>query len=698
MSTRQLTVRDTWMTRVLRALRLVEVRDDGVVDHNAGADWASDTSAGRGFSAINSMSAMAAFPWVQASVSAVASDLSGLQIKVIRGRGATAEPVPDHPILDLLERPSSRVPGVLFRRQLVTDLVLTGDAFALIGTAGADPAALLRMHPERVKVTPSPDGQPGFYMYDVGGTATRYEYGQVLHIRMPSWEDTPSGLYGTGAIRSLANDLTTDLRAQKMESATAATGRPTGVFSPSDPSDRWSSAQVKVLREAYEKQMAGVSGALFLGGPVKYDALGHSPRDMLLSETRTWVRDAVMAAIGVVPTRIGIPSANYATAAQSARRYWEDLQSRAALIDSELTRLARMFPDSEGVRVVHSFDDVAALQESRTERVARVNSWWMMGIPLADAAAMEGFDDLPVPDDLPDPVVEAPAPPEDEEAKAIARWLVLEGGELYQAPKTEAARAELWRGFIDNVQGPAERNNSLAMRKYLRGYAARVAKRTAQNSDKLKSMVDGIEVRGLTDAVLDKILDPAVEAKLILNIFRPLFRKMIRAAIKAAGKLLPVATTFDPVRINAQVERDIGQMIKRVSDTTREQVGKTVRAGLADGLSMNQLQANLMRSQSFTPARALTIARTETTRAIGAGAKVAIEDARSKGVKVQEEWVSARDENVREAHQKLDGQKIDQGEQFEIDGKTAEFPGGFGDPGLDINCRCGTVPFVVGVS
>jgi HK97 family phage portal protein len=662
----------------------------------------------------------------------------------------------------------------------VTDLVLTGDAFALIGTAGADPAALIRMHPERVKVTPSPDGQPGSYMYDVGGKATRYEYGQVLHIRMPSWEDTPSGLYGTGAIRSLANDLTTDLRAQKMASATAETGRPTGVFSPSDPSDRWSSAQVKVLREAYEKQMSGVSGALFLGGPVKYDALGFSPRDMEYQATRTWVRDAVLAAIGVVPTRIGIPSANYATAAQSARRYWEDLQSRAALIDSELTRLARMFPDSEGVRVVHSFDDVAALQESRTERVARVNSWWMMGIPLADAAAMEGFDDLPVPDvddeeavgpvglpsdsqpvsaqalngaqigslleilaavaaggltvdaavaligvafptiteeDARDIVAGARAIPVTTEpaqvtahlrtilsahgvidCNPLAKWLVLEGGELYQAPKTEAARAELWRGFIDNVQGPAERNNALAMRKYLRGYAARVAKRTAQHEGQLKSMVDGVEVRGLTDAILDKILDPAVEAKMLLNIFRPLFRKMIRAAIKAAGKLLPVATTFDPVRINAQVERDIGAMITRVSDTTREQVGKTVRAGLADGLSMNELQANLMRSASFTPARALMIARTETTRAIGAGAKVAIEDARSKGVKVKEEWVSARDENVREAHQKLDGQKIDKGEQFEIDGKTAEFPGGFGDPGLDINCRCGTVPFVMGVS
>ena len=770
-----LTVRDGWMLRVLRALHLVEVRDDGTVDHSAGADFATDQGVARGYKAITSMSAMAAFPWVQAAVSAVASDLSGLELRVIRGRGADAEPDPDHPILDLLERPSSRVPGVLFRRQLVTDLVLTGCSYSLIGGA-SEPAALIRLHPERVKVIPNPDGAgPGAYEYDTGGKIVRYTWEQVLHIRLPSWEDTPAGLYGTGAIRALNNDLTTDLRSQELAAATAKTGRPTGVFSPSDPSDRWSGEQIKVLREAYEKQMRGVSGALFLGGPVKYDALGFSPRDMEYQATRTWVRDAVLAAIGVVPTRVGIPSANYSTAAQSARRYWEDIQARSLLIDAELTRLARMFPGSEGIRVFHSFDDVAALQESRTDRQNRVNLWWMMGIPLADAAAMEGFADLPVPEieedapaaptageqpvsaqalngaqigslmeilaavaaggltdaaavaligvafptitpeDARDIVAGARAIPEDtptETARTLisrmmadrgiasmdplARWLVLEGGQAFQAPQTEEGRAELWRGFIENVHGPAERDNGLAMRRYLRAYGARVAKRLAENID--RDMGGRIITRQIDDIALDKILDPAAEAKLVLNIFRPLFRKMIRRAIDAAMKLLPVDFDFSPDRIDTQVDLDIGQMITRVADTTKTQVRDLVRAELSLGSTINEMQAKLIQSQSFSPARALTIARTETTRSVNAGAKAAIKEAQGLGANVIEEWVSARDDAVRDTHRELDGQKIGPGEVFEIDGQTAAFPGDFGDGALDINCRCVAVPFVVGLS
>ena len=688
-----LTVRDGWMLRVLRALHLVEVRDDGTVDHSAGADFATDQGVARGYKAITSMSAMAAFPWVQAAVSAVASDLSGLELRVIRGRGADAEPDPDHPILDLLERPSSRVPGVLFRRQLVTDLVLTGCSYSLIGGA-SEPAALIRLHPERVKVIPNPDGAgPGAYEYDTGGKIVRYTWEQVLHIRLPSWEDTPAGLYGTGAIRALNNDLTTDLRSQELAAATAKTGRPTGVFSPSDPSDRWSSEQIKVLREAYEKQMRGVSGALFLGGPVKYDALGFSPRDMEYQATRTWVRDAVLAAIGVVPTRVGIPSANYSTAAQSARRYWEDIQARSLLIDAELTRLARMFPGSEGVRVFHSFDDVAALQESRTDRQNRVNLWWMMGIPLADAAAMEGFADLPATEDLPAP---SATPEPDEGIERVAKWLVLEGGQAFQAPQTEEGRAELWRGFIENVHGPAERDNGLAMRRYLRAYGARVAKRLAENID--RDMDGRIVTRQIDDIALDKILDPAAEAKLVLNIFRPLFRKMIKRAIDAAMKLLPVDFDFSPDRIDTQVDLDIGQMITRVADTTKTQVRDLVRAELSLGSTINEMQAKLIQSQSFSPARALTIARTETTRSVNAGAKAAIKEAQALGANVIEEWVSARDDAVRDTHRELDGQKIGPGEVFEIDGQTAAFPGDFGDGALDINCRCVAVPFVVGLS
>ncbi len=132
MSKSEIAIRNGWFPRLLRALKLVEVSDDGQTTHIAGSDFIGTEPAKPGYPAINSMSAMAAFPWVRACVEAISSDLTKVPVRVLRGRGRDAEPVEDHPILDLLDRPSSRVPGILLRRQLIVDLVLTGDAYLLI--------------------------------------------------------------------------------------------------------------------------------------------------------------------------------------------------------------------------------------------------------------------------------------------------------------------------------------------------------------------------------------------------------------------------------------------------------------------------------------------------------------------------------------------------------------------------------------
>lgn len=393
MAKSEIAIRDGWFPRLLRALKLVQVDNDGTTTHVAGSDFVTPQPAHRDYKALDSMSAMAAFPWVRACVDAISSDLTKVGIKAIKGRGKDAEPLDDHPLLDLLDRPSSRVSGVLFRRQLIVDLTLTGDAFVLV-VGSPQPQALLRLHPERVRVIPSPDGQPLEYEYTGTGKTARYGFEQVLHIRMPSWSDTTTGLYGSGAIQALNNDLNTDLAASKLASESAKTGLPTGILSPSEEGDRWSKMQITQLREGFQKQLNSKSGTVILGAGVEYQQLSQTLRDMEYKETRLMAREAVLAAMGVPPSRVGLPNANYATAMAQSRLYWEGLSGKAALIDSELTRLARLFPDSEGVRIYHDFSEVDALQESRTERVNRVQSWWLMGVDLAEAAALEGFDSL----------------------------------------------------------------------------------------------------------------------------------------------------------------------------------------------------------------------------------------------------------------------------------------------------------------
>jgi uncharacterized protein with gpF-like domain len=58
------------------------------------------------------------------------------------------------------------------------------------------------------------------------------------------------------------------------------------------------------------------------------------------------------------------------------------------------------------------------------------------------------------------------------------------------------------------------------------------------------------------------------------------------------------------------------------------------------------------------------------------------------------QWVSTRDDRTRESHIDLDGAPAEIGQPFEIDGESAMYPGDFGVPELDINCRCTTIPIV----
>jgi hypothetical protein len=110
---------------------------------------------------------------------------------------------------------------------------------------------------------------------------------------------------------------------------------------------------------------------------------------------RTYTRDSILAAFGVPPTRVGLPSANYATAQEQSKIYWRQLQGIAALIDDALTELALGWG---AYRVAHDFSSVDALQESRDARLNRVASWTMLGASPSDAAAYEGFQDAPLSD------------------------------------------------------------------------------------------------------------------------------------------------------------------------------------------------------------------------------------------------------------------------------------------------------------
>jgi len=121
--------------------------------------------------------------------------------------------------------------------------------------------------------------------------------------------------------------------------------------------------------------------------------VGLSARDMEFAQMRHDTRDMVLAVFGVPPTRAGIPAANYGTAKQEMRSYWEALlRGMAALFDDEFSRLT----GDSSIRIEHDPTDVEALQVSYTERQMRASTWvHSFGADPAAAAAYEGFPDAP---------------------------------------------------------------------------------------------------------------------------------------------------------------------------------------------------------------------------------------------------------------------------------------------------------------
>jgi SPP1 gp7 family putative phage head morphogenesis protein len=150
--------------------------------------------------------------------------------------------------------------------------------------------------------------------------------------------------------------------------------------------------------------------------------------------------------------------------------------------------------------------------------------------------------------------------------------------------------------------------------------------------------------------------------------------------------------SWDDVR---RAEQSIlAELVSRVTETTRAEIGQALVDGLASGDSIAELSIRLQRVTALGPSRAVTIARTETTRAVSSGSVEAMASAARLGVVVRKQWLSARDSAVRDDHRELDGQEAEVGGSFGSNGHHAAAPGGFGVAELDINCRCTVVPIV----
>lgn len=131
----------------------------------------------------------------------------------------------------------------------------------------------------------------------------------------------------------------------------------------------------------------------------------------------------------------------------------------------------------------------------------------------------------------------------------------------------------------------------------------------------------------------------------------------------------------------------LGVDVKGLKKAIRQEITR----GIATGQTYSDIARNISEVSKAPFARAKTIARTEGHRIQQASTMDAQEKAKAKGADVLKQWDSTMDGATRPIHRQLDGQIREVKEPFEMGGKKAMYPGGFGDPAEDCNCRCASL-------
>lgn len=129
---------------------------------------------------------------------------------------------------------------------------------------------------------------------------------------------------------------------------------------------------------------------------------------------------------------------------------------------------------------------------------------------------------------------------------------------------------------------------------------------------------------------------------------------------------------------------ELGVNIKQLKKAVRQEITR----GIATNMSYADIARNIMSRSKAPLARAKTIVRTEGHRIQEAASNDARNAAKDKGCDVVKQWNSTLDGDTRGTHRELDGQIKETDEPFEIRGKKAMYPGAFGKPEEDCNCRC----------
>lgn len=639
--------------------------------------------------------------WIYAAAWAIASNYASLEIKGYRQDPASDmwEEFPDHPWLPLFKRPNPYMSGYTLKEFTSLSLELSGNAYwALERGTDNEVRELWPLPADDVRVVSSKSRMVDHYLFYVNSKPIRYNYDEIIHF---SYSNPSSYVYGQGSLSAAKLSVLADLHAKiwnKNFFQNAA--RPDSVFETDQVLGEDVRKRVLTQWNQMHRGTDKRGKTALLEGGLKYNEINRTPKDVDFVLAQKLAREEILASFGVPPAMVGILEyANYANTKEQTSIFWKHtIMPKKRAIDAIMTmRIQQLSFDPETIFEADA-TGVEALRVDEFQRSQTMLNYVQMGIPVNQL--ISAFDlpfeeveggDLPRPPATPGfgsaPAPRPETPPRPKEIQPVHRNTKWERHTIQ------------WKHFDRKVASYEERM-AVSVRAFFRGQKRRVLAALEANADRIFKPFG--KAQG----------EPFFDINLILKIEQEM-KKMRKATDEfisgayfdfavATGREAKPGFAFnigDPRAVDWLEKKQL-KLVKEVTDYTQERltddVVDSIRDAVAEGLSRGEtLKAIVERIddtyQLANDTRAARIAQTEIISASNAGS---FEGLKQLGVE-KKEWISSRDDRVRDTHASLEEDDPIDSDQFFISPSGAKlmFPGDpdCGDAGEVINCRCQVV-------
>lgn len=143
------------------------------------------------------------------------------------------------------------------------------------------------------------------------------------------------------------------------------------------------------------------------------------------------------------------------------------------------------------------------------------------------------------------------------------------------------------------------------------------------------------------------------------------------------------------ITLNSKLSAPLYNTLGFNIDFLKTSVRMEISRGIAQALSYQEIARNIKNTTNVDYNKSLRIAKTEGHRIQNESAYNVQVEAIKKGANIVKQWDSTLDGKTRPTHRTLDGQIVGVNEYFKSEsGYKALYPGDFGVPSEDCNCRC----------